>query len=61
MYYERKEQAEKDEGCMMKQTRTYIYKKVNIKDGKVKLTASDTFDDDVFILFCVWRISSTNG
>ena len=44
---------------MMKQTRTY--KKVNIKDGKVKLTASDTFDDDVFIVFCVWRSPSTNG
>ena len=46
---------------MMKQTRTYTYKKVNIKDGKVKLTATDTFDDDVFIVFCVWRSSSTNG
>ncbi|KAG4991019.1 hypothetical protein JHK87_024476 [Glycine soja] len=30
----------------MKQTRTYTYKKVNIKDGKVKLTTSDAFDDD---------------
>ena len=36
---------------MMKQTRTYTYKKVNIKDGKVKLTTSDAFDDDVFIVF----------
>ena len=44
---------------MMKQTRTY--KKVNIKDEKVKLIASDTFDDDVFMVLCVWRSPSTNG
>ena len=45
---------------MMKETRTYTYKKVNIKDGKVKLTTSDAFDNDVFMVFCVWRCSSTN-
>ena len=46
---------------MMKQTRTYTYEKVNIKDGKVKHTTSNALDDDVFMVFCVWRCSSKMG
>ena len=50
----------KDEICMMKQTRTYTYKKVNMKDGKLKLTTSDV-SDGVVMVFCVCRCSSTNN
>ena len=35
-----KDRKLKDEGCSMKQTRTYTYKKVKMKDGKLKETYS---------------------